>query len=116
MPRDFCCLIKYFAEFQSANRENFYKYEHLAIYFTYRHFLNCTEDFNIASTGNFIVLSVIFCAICDAYSLLSKGAVNTESSAKLYSKQVEYSMENTDAVRNSDLENIKGLLPLLFGR
>lgn len=108
-------LIKSLPEFRQNNQGNFYKYEHLAVYFTYRHFLNSVDDFCIAQTGDFIVLSTIFCALCDAYSLLTKGLTDTETNAKLYSKQVEYSIDNTDAVRNSNIENIKGLIPLIFG-
>lgn len=109
-------LIPIFSDFHSNNREIFYKYEHLAVYFTYRHFLNCLDDYDIVSKGRFIVLSIIYCGICDAYSLFIGKAVSTEKIARLYSKEVEYSADNTQIVSDTDIKNIKGLLPLVFGR
>ena len=103
-------------EFQQNTQENFYKYEHLAVYFTYRHFLHCLEDYNVFSAGIFIVLSTLYCGICDAYSYMLCKNPRTEENARLYSKQVEYSMENTERVSDADLKNIKGLLMLVFGR
>ncbi|MBE7015209.1 MAG: hypothetical protein E7417_00055 [Ruminococcaceae bacterium] len=102
--------------FHKNTQENFYKYEHLAIYFTYRHFLNCLDDYDILSAGRFIVLSTLYCGVCDAYSYSICGNPLTDEHAKLYSKQVEYSTENTDKISGANIKNIKGLLPLVFGR
>ena len=98
----------------AENTENMYLYEHLGVYFTYRHFINYMKIGDIISAGNLIVTSILFCGICDSLSKLLTGAASTSENAALYSKQVEYSEDNTDAVAYSEINNIKGLIHLIF--
>lgn len=99
----------------AENRDYLYMYEHLGVYFIYRHFINGFKDGDILSAGNLIVLSIIFCGICSGLTQLLKNDVSIQEISSLYSKQVEYSQDNTDAVSYSEISNIKGLIHLIFG-
>ncbi|MBE7015788.1 MAG: hypothetical protein E7417_03070 [Ruminococcaceae bacterium] len=101
--------------FPGENVQELYLFEHLGVYFTYRHFIKGMKEGDILSAGKFIILSVIFCGICDSLSRLLGNNSSTAENASLYSKQVEYSTENTEAVYCEDISNIKGLIRLIFG-
>lgn len=106
-------IAEYLPQFVAENQENLYKYEHIAVYLTYRHFLSCREDYTLGAIGVFVAIGVVYCLICDAYKSLFCGDFSTEDTARLYSKEVEYSQENTDRVMDFEVENLIEILHFL---
>lgn len=76
-------------------------FEHLAVYFVYRHLAGALEDGLLAARTAFSVLSVQMIAnLCKLY-FLEHGDLPLPAVAeftRLYSSEIEYSQENTDAL------------------
>ena len=106
-------IADYLPVFIKENKENIYKYEHISVYLTYRHFLSCIEDYSLDAIGDFVAISVLYCIICDAYKSLTSGKFDTIETTMLYSKEVEYSQENTDCVMDFEEENLMEILYFL---
>ncbi len=91
-------LADEFTAFMDRNREEQWRYEHLAVYFCYRYFLNGVFEGEIVSRFGFAVMSVFAVVISDL--LHDLGGELTEwqriLDIKLYSKQMEYSEDNLE--------------------
>ena len=84
--------------FAAVLLQNEYEAEHLAVYFAFRYFMTAAFDKNLASKSRFTVFSVLICLILEA----SLPDFNTKSARieaiRRYSKEIEHSAENMDAV------------------
>lgn len=90
------------AEFKECNKEWEYEYENILAYFIFRYFLKAVFDYRILTKVKMAVISTIMIRQCDIGAWLEK---NKELSfedrtwiAHLYSREVEHSEENFDAL------------------
>ena len=82
-----------------AGREE--EYEHLLVYFLYRHFLTAYEDGDVGSKVSFAVLSASIIYWLGALHWSQNGSFTLEDQveyARQYSAEVEYSQDNLDAL------------------
>lgn len=90
--------------FDSTFKENEIIYENITSYFIFRYFLGAVYDEDIFSTLMFAYFSVKIIKMCDILKWLENKNVFSNSdrisNMKLYSKEVEYSTENMDIVRD----------------
>lgn len=99
-----------------------YEYEHLAVYFLYRYFMQAVYQDDITSPVTFTVLSVLMIALADRerYMQTDNFTIGDRYEiARRYSKEIEYCTENMDALADESWENegfsanrIKSLLML----
>lgn len=109
-------------EFNKEYKARAYEYEHLAVYFLYRYFMQAVYQEDITSPVKFTVLSVLVIALSDRECYLRTGAFTIEDryeTARQYSKEIEYCTENMDRLAEESWENegfsthyIKSLLNL----
>lgn len=101
-------LSEKLGEFLSCQREELWRYEHIAVYFLYRHFLSGVFEGEIVSRGGLVCAAVLSCILLDELTWLEKGELTEWDrivSLKLFSKQMEYSDENLDAIYDAVWEN-----------
>ena len=84
--------------FSTLLSQNEYEAEHLSVYFAFRYFMTAAFDKNLVSKAKFAIFSVIVCLSLQA-SLpdFSQKSARIEA-ARRYSKEVEHSAENMDAI------------------
>lgn len=115
-------LIARKEEFDKKYINRDYEYEHLAVYFLYRYFMQAVYQEDITSPVTFTVLSVHMIALADRERYLRTADFTIEDRyeiARRYSKEIEYCTENMDALADESWENegfsanrIKSLLML----
>lgn len=90
-------LLAALPEFLGSTGEE-WRYEHIAAYFLYRHFTDCLSDGAIYARAMMACGSAAAVMLMDCMRWLDSGALSGWDrilDLKLYSKQVEYSEENT---------------------
>ena len=95
-------------EFDNKYVNRHYEYEHLAVYFLYRYFMQAVYQEDITSPVTFTVLSVLIIALADRERYLRTGEFTIEDRyeiARRYSKEIEYCTENMDALADESWEN-----------
>ncbi|MBQ9948456.1 MAG: flagellin lysine-N-methylase [Oscillospiraceae bacterium] len=88
--------------------DELWRYEHIAVYFCYRHFLSGVFEGEVVSRMGLVFAAVYSIMLMDCLVWLEKGAVTEWDrilNLKLYSKQVEYSEENTEMLLDAVWEN-----------
>ncbi|MGN1422824.1 MAG: flagellin lysine-N-methylase [Oscillospiraceae bacterium] len=113
----FGALPRFFEE----NGGALWQYEHIAVYFVYRHFLTGALDGEIVSGMGLAAAAVLSVALLDCLTWLDGGALSDRDricNVKLYSKQTEYSEEVEQQMRDAfwdipelDPERIAGCIP-----
>lgn len=86
------------AEFMKCHNDRSFEYEHIIVYFIYRYFTQAFIDNDIVSAVNFSLLSYIIINLLDIYIWLYYGSDHRIELVKGYSKEIEYSEENIEAV------------------
>lgn len=107
--------------FFEENRGTLWQYEHIAVYFVYRHFLTGASDGEIVSGMGLAAAAVLSVALADCMTWLDSGSLSEWDricNVKLYSKQTEYSEEVEQQMRDAfwdipelDPEKIAGCVP-----
>lgn len=90
-------LIGALPEFMEQQKAELWRYEHIAVYFCYRYFLNGVFEAEIVSRIGLANAAVISVILMDCLTWLEKGQLTEWDrilNLKLYSKQVEYSEDN----------------------
>lgn len=85
-----------------------YEYEHLAVYFLYRYFMQAVYQEDITSPVTFTVLSVLVIQLADRERYMTTGSFTIEDRyeiARRYSKEIEYCTENMDVLADESWEN-----------
>ena len=77
-------------------------YEHLMVYFIYRYFLRSVYDFQLLDKVKFAVFSCLAVRGTEA-AASGEGSLTSLEIARLYSKEIEYSEENMEAVNEQIL-------------
>lgn len=75
-----------------------YEYEHLLVYFLYRHFMKCRYDGNLIGCVRLSVFCLLLIHLMDMETLYRNGRLTEEDrvqNARICSKEIEYSEENT---------------------
>ena len=85
-------------DFAAILSQNEYEAEHLAVYFAFRYFMTAAFDKNLASKAKFTVFSVITCLALEASLPDFKEKSDRTEAMRRYSKEIEHSAENMDAV------------------
>lgn len=83
---------------RSAIHGGEWRYEHIAVYFLYRHFTDCLSDGAVYARTMVACCSAAAVMLMDCMRWKDSGALSEWDrilDLKLYSKQVEYSEENT---------------------
>lgn len=91
-------LIASLTEFLNRTGEE-WRYEHIAVYFLYRHFTDCLSDGAVYARAMVACCSAVAVMLMDCMRWLDSRALSEWDrilDLKLYSKQVEYSEENTE--------------------
>ncbi len=81
-------------------------YEKLLSYIIYRHFMNCRFDGKIYNVIRFAVCALIFIYTSECLAYIMKGDVTVTDkidAIKRWSRQIEYSQENTDICLTFDI-------------
>lgn len=76
-----------------------HEYEHLLVYFIYRHFMKCRFDGNLAGRVRFSVFCLLLIRLLDLDTLNRSGELTEENrvqNARTCSREIEYSEENTE--------------------
>lgn len=92
-------LLSALPEFLNAAGEE-WRYEHIAVYSLFRHFTGCITDGAVYARVMLACCAALTVMLMDCLVWLDKGNISEWDrilNTKLYSKQVEYSQENTDA-------------------
>ena len=79
-------------------------YEKLFIYIVYRHFIKAVFDGEAEKWLLFCIANLLFVCLMDKYTLYIKGeftAADRVNNVKLWSKQIEYSEDNIDFIKNA---------------
>ena len=87
---------------------NKHEYEQMLTYMLYRHFMQSRYNGNILSVVAFCIASIMFIYLCDCKTFYEKKSVEFSDRiniVKLWSKQIEYSEENTQLLYDKS-ENI----------
>lgn len=93
-------LRKSVKEFETCKKQdiNDQYIERLLYYFIYRHFIKAYEDDNLIDKIKFAVLSVLMIEIVAKYCNVYDSSFELLDIAKMYSKEIEYSEENIEAI------------------
>ncbi len=86
------------ADFSAFFAQNEWEAEHLAVYFAYRYFMTAAFDGKLAEKAQFTVFSVVACLILQATLPDYSQKTSRIEAARRYSKEVEHSAENMEAV------------------
>ena len=90
--------------FNKTFKKNEIIYENITAYFVFRYFLGAVYDKDIFSTLMFAYFSVKIIKMCDILKWLeNKNNLSNNDrimNMKLYSKEIEYSTENMDSIRD----------------
>lgn len=90
--------------FLAENSAALWQYEHIAVYYLYRHFATGAMDGEIISGTGLAAAAVLYAAMSDCMTWLNKGALSEWDricNVKLYSKQTEYSDEVEGQLRDA---------------
>lgn len=95
--------------FMAENSEKLWQYEHIAVYYLYRHL--AAADGEIVSGMGLAAAAVLYAVMSDCMTWLDKGVLSEWDmicSVKLYSKQTEYSDEVENQLRDAfwDIEEL----------
>ena len=107
-------------------KENFYRLlsgrlyelEHLCVYFLYRYLLKAVWDGDLLSHVKFSVFSTLMIFLLGMQTFSQKGGFSLQDqiyNTKAYSKEIEYSDENLEAVLEQTWVSSAFSLPSLFG-
>lgn len=94
-------IAEAFPRFMAEQQEELWRYEHIAVYFCYRYFLDGVFLGEVVSRIGMMCAAVLCVAATDCLTWLKKGTLSEWDrivDLKLYSKQVEYSAENVELV------------------
>lgn len=86
---------------------NEYEYEQILTYILYRHFMQSRFSGNILSSIGFAVVSIIFIYLCDCKTFFETkeySLADRINNVKLWSKQIEYSEENTQILLEKSVD------------
>ena len=96
-------------------------YEHLMVYFIYRYFLKSVYDFQLLDKVKFAVFSCLAVRGTEAAVSREESLTSLEI-ARLYSKEIEYSEENMEAVNEEllfsdmfDIQRLSDMVSAVFG-
>ena len=96
-------------------------YEHLIVYFIYRYFLKSVYDFQLLDKVKFAVFSCLVVRGTEAAVSREESLTSLEI-ARLYSKEIEYSEENMEAVNEEllfsdmfDTQRLSDMVSAVFG-
>ena len=95
-------LLENRKEFLEKFRDREYEYEHLAVYFVYRYFMESLFDGLVLPPVRFTAVSLLMIQLLDTALWMQRGDFSPEDricTVKLYSKEIEYCPENMDAIR-----------------
>ena len=88
--------------FLNQYREREYEYEHLAVYFLYRYFMEALFDGCVLPPVRFTAASLLLIQLMDTEIWLENGTYTDADridTVKRYSKEIEYCPENMEALR-----------------
>lgn len=97
-------IAKALPRFREAQSAELWRYEHIAVYFCYRYFLDGVFEGEIISRFGLALAAVLSVEMIDCLTWLEKGSLSEWDrieNLKLYSKQVEYSEENLELMYNA---------------
>lgn len=101
-------IAQRFSEFLSEQRDELWRYEHIAVYTCYRYFLGGIFDRELVSRIGMVCFMTLGAALLDCLKWLENGEL-TEwdriADLKLFSKQFEYSEENLELISDEVLYN-----------
>lgn len=92
------CVLQVEEEFLSATKGDML-YSKILAYIIYRHFIKAVFDNSVKERISFAIESVRFIYLCDMKTYFEKGELTVKDrieNLKNWSKQIEYSEENTD--------------------
>ena len=92
-------LCEALPRFLALHSDSLWRYEHIAVYFCYRYFLDGVFLGEVVSRLGMMCASVLSVALIDCLTWLEKGTLSEWDRVldlKLYSKQVEYSADNVE--------------------
>lgn len=126
-PLNLACISKEINElleletsFLNMFSERAYEYEHLAVYLVYRYFLKALFDGELLSRVKAVVLNLLIIKLLDIECWRRTGTFLKEDriqAVKAYSKEIEYCVENLEALISasweSDIFSVEGLSELL---
>lgn len=79
-----------------------HEYEHLLVYFTYRHFMKCRYDGDLKGRVMLSVFCTLMIRLLDLETFMRTGILSVENriqNAGICSREIEYSEENTEFLR-----------------
>ncbi len=94
-------IAREFPQFMEQQHGELWRYDHIAVYFCYRYFLDGVFLGEVVSRTGMMCLSVLAVAMMDCLTWIEKGTLSEWDrvlNIKLYSKQVEYSVNNVELV------------------
>lgn len=100
-------------EFFKQHRDRIYEYEHFTVYLICRYYMKALEDFDLLSRANFIVLCVLFLMVMDINSYINHEKDYRITNCVLFSKEVEYSEENINAICEASYEKTEDIYGLI---
>lgn len=98
-------------------------FEHGAVYYTYRYFLKAVFDGDLLAKAQLTVIAALILGICCMADWAQTGTLTLEQilrQAKTFSQEVEYSIENLDALAEAsyrtDVFHTQGFVSMLLGQ
>ena len=99
-----------------------YAFEHGAVYYTYRYFLRAVFDGDLLAKAQLTVIAALILGICCMAEWEKTGTLTLEqiiAQAKTFSQEVEYSIENMDALAEASYQtavfHTEGFVSMLLG-
>ncbi len=95
------------SSFAEAFPETEIEYEHLAVYFLYRYFLESLHDYDIRSKTGFVAASLFMIRMGEILRYAQTGsrtAGSRDALIRLYSREIEYCPENMEALMDLPAE------------
>lgn len=100
-----------------------YAFEHGAVYHTYRYFLKAVFDGDLVAKAQLTVIATLILGACCMAEWTQSGTLSLEQiirQAKIFSQEVEYSMENLDTLAEAsyrtDVFHTQGFVSMLLGQ
>ena len=94
-------LLEQREAFIAACQDSFFEYEHLSVYFLYRYLLKSVRDDNAFAYLILSVFAPLFLFLLDLQSFTQQGNLSEQdiiTNIKAFSKEIEYSEENLQAL------------------
>ncbi|WP_294378636.1 flagellin lysine-N-methylase [uncultured Clostridium sp.] len=108
-------------EFDEYYRDRLYEFEHIMVYFIFRYFMKGVYDYDVSAKVKLAIVSTLMIKELDVVRWIKNGKEFTMNDqveiAKLYSKDIEHSEENVEALYETfeqdeifNLDNLKTIL------